>query len=63
MVEPTPKIMSGALTDLKEAMIVSSGPLNNDLHWPDVQPNTMLALDRRKATMQILMNMYAILEC
>ena len=41
-----PKIMSGALTDLKEAMIVSSGPLNNDPHWPDVQPNTMLALDR-----------------
>ena len=55
--------MSGALTDLKEAMIVSSGPLNNDLYWPDVQPNTMIALDRRKATMQMFMNMYAILEC
>ena len=55
--------MSGALTDLKEAMIVSSGPLNNDLYWPDVQPNTMIALDRRKATMQILMNIDASLEC
>jgi predicted glutamine amidotransferase len=55
--------MSGALTDLKEAMIVSSGPLNNDPYWPDVQPNTMIALDRRKATMQILINMDASLEC
>ena len=63
MVEPTPKIMSGVPTDLKEAMIVSSGPLNNDLYWPDVQPNTMIALDRRKATMQILMNIDASLEC
>ena len=63
MVEPTPKIMSGALTDLKEAMIVSSGPLNNDPYWPDVQPTTMLGQDRRKATMQILMNMDASLEC
>ena len=63
MVEPTPKIISGALTDLKEAMIVSSGPLNNDLHWPDVQPNTMLALDRKKATMQIPINMDCCLEC
>ena len=63
MVEPTPKIMSGAITDMKEAMIVSSVPLNNDPYWPDVQPNTMIALDRRKATMQILMNMDASLEC
>ena len=55
--------MSEALTDLKEAMIVSSGPLNNDLSWPDVQPNMMLALDRRKATMQIHMNMDGSLEC
>ena len=55
--------MSGVPTDLKEAMIVSSGPLNNDLYWPDVQPNTMIALDRRKATMQILMNIDASLEC
>ncbi|MEC8593318.1 MAG: hypothetical protein VXY74_00755 [SAR324 cluster bacterium] len=55
--------MSGALTDLKEAMIVSSGPLNNDPHWPDVQPNTMLALDHRKSTMQIPMNMDGSLEC
>ena len=63
MVEPTPKIMSGALIDLKEAVIVSSGPLNNDPHWPDVQPNTMLALDRRKATMQTQILMDASLEC
>ena len=63
MVEPTPKIMSGALTDLKEAMIVSSEPLNNDLSWQDVQPNMMLALDRRKATMQIHINMDGSLEC
>ena len=63
MVEPTPKIMSGALIDLKEAVIVSFGPLNNDPHWPDVQPNTMLALDHRKSTMQIPMNMDGSLEC
>jgi hypothetical protein len=55
--------MSGALIDLKEAVIVSAGPLNNDPHWPDVQPNTTLALDHRKSTMQIPMNMDGSLEC
>ena len=63
MVEPTPKIMSGALTDLKEAVIISSGPLNYDPHWPDVQPNTMLTLDQRKSTMLIPMNMDGSLKC
>ncbi|MEC8254559.1 MAG: hypothetical protein VX004_03750, partial [SAR324 cluster bacterium] len=62
-VEPTRKIISGALTDLKEVVIVSSGLLNNDPHWPDVQPNTMLALDQRKSTMLIPMNMDGSLEC
>ena len=48
---------------MKEAVIVSSGPLNNDPYWPDVQPNTMIALDHRKSTMQIPHEYGCSLEC
>jgi len=44
-------------------MIVSSEQLNKDSRWQDVQPTTMHALDCRKATMQIPMNMDGSLEC
>ena len=55
--------MSGALTEKEEAMIVSSWPLNNDSRWHDVPSNTVLVLDRRKALMQIHLNMDGSLEC